>query len=77
MAILDVAVGKLRGGVERSVRDLATVVRLVAIAQAAQNLDRVVNGGLVDANLLEAPLERGVALQVLAILVEGGGADRL
>ena len=33
--------------------------------------------GLVDADLLEAALERGVALEVLAVLVERGGADRL
>jgi hypothetical protein len=63
--------------VQRVVRDLAAVVRLVAVAQAAQDLDRVVHRRLVDPNLLEAALEGGVALEVLAILVERRRADRL
>ena len=33
--------------------------------------------GLVDLDLLEAALQRGVALEVLAVLVERGRADRL
>src|SRR6266700_3005130 len=77
MAVLDVPVGQHRRGPQRLVRDLAAVVRLVAVAQAAQDLDGVVDRRLVDADLLETPLECGVALQVLAILVERGGADRL
>jgi hypothetical protein len=40
------------------------VVRLVAVAQAAQDLHGVVDRRLLDAHLLEAALER-VALQVL------------
>src|SRR5438876_9796716 len=77
MAVLDVAVGEDRRGAQRLVGDLAAVVRLVAVAQAAQDLDGVVDRRLVDADLLEAPLERGVALQVLAVLVERRRADRL
>ena len=53
------------------------MVRLVAVAQATQDLNRVVDRGLVDPHLLEAPLESGVALQVLAVLVERRRADRL
>ena len=52
-------------------------MRLVAVAQAAQDLDRVVDRRLLDADLLEAPLERRVALEVLAVLVERRRADRL
>src|SRR6185503_7855537 len=59
------------------VRDLAAVVSLVAVAEAAQDLDRVVDRRLVHANLLEAALESGVALEVLAVLVERRRADRL
>ena len=77
VAILDVAVGEDRGGVQRVVGDLAAVVRLVAVAQAAQDLDAVVHGRLVDSNLLEAALQGGVALEVLAVLVERRRADRL
>ncbi len=75
--VLDVAVGERRGRVQRVVGDLAAVVRLVAVAQAAQDLHGVVDRRLLDADLLEAPLERGVALEVLAVLVERGRADRL
>ena len=77
MPVLDVAVGQLGRGAERVVGDLAAVVGLVAVAEAAQDLHRVVDRRLLDTHLLEAPLEGGVALEVLAVLVEGRGADRL
>ena len=77
VAVLDVAVGEHGGGAQSVVRDRAAVVRLVAVAQAAQDLDGVVHGRLVDADLLEAALERRVALEVLAVLVERRRADRL
>ena len=76
MAVLDVAVGE-RGRAERVVGDLHAVVRLVAVAQAAQDLHGLVDRRLLDAHLLEAPLEGGVALEVLAVLVERRRADRL
>src|SRR4029077_16076469 len=44
---------------------------------AAQDLDGLVDRRLIDADLLEAALERRVALEVLAVLVERGRADRL
>src|SRR6266508_281017 len=75
--VLDVAVGKPCGRGKCVVGDLAAVVRLVAIAQAAQDLDRVVDRRLLDTDLLEAPLERGVALEVLAVLVQRRGTNRL
>ena len=50
---------------------------LVALAQALEDLHRVGDRRLVDLDLLEAPLERRVALQVLAVLVERRRADRL
>jgi len=43
MPVLDVPVGQRRGSMERVVGDLAAVVRLVAVAQAAQDLHRVVD----------------------------------
>ena len=77
MAVLDVAVGERGRGGQRLVGDLAAVVRLVAVAEAAQDLDGLVDRGLLDANLLEAALEGGVALEVLAVLVERRRADGL
>ena len=76
-AVGDVAVGELGRGLERLVGDLDAVVLLVAVAQALEDLHGLVGRRLVDADLLEAALERGVALQVLAVLVERRGADRL
>src|SRR5438105_3948374 len=75
--VLDVPVGEDRRRLQRVVRDLHAVVCLVPVAEAAEDLDGVVDRRLVDADLLEAPLEGRVALEVLAVLVEGRRADRL
>ena len=50
-------------------------MRLVALLQAAQDRDRVGDRRLADEHGLEAPLERGVLLDVLAVLVERRRAD--
>ena len=75
LAVGDVAVRERRRGDDRRIGDLDLVVHLVALLQAAQDRDRVLDRGLVDQHLLEAPLERGVLLDVLAVLVERGRAD--
>ena len=54
-------------------RDL--VVRLVALLQAAQDRDGVLDRRLIDQDRLEAPFQGGILLDVLAVLVERGGAD--
>src|SRR4051812_11498739 len=77
LAVGDVPVRELRGRLERLVGDVHLVVLLVAVAQALQDLHGLVRRRLVDADLLEAPLQSGVALQVLAVLVERRRADRL
>ena len=74
-AVGDVAVALGGGGHEGGVQDLDAVEDLEAFAQAAQDADGVFDGGLVDQHRLEAAFERGVLLDVLAVLVEGGGAD--
>ena len=51
------------------------MVRLVALLQPAQDRDRVGDGRLADHDRLEAPLEGGVLLDVLPILVERRRAD--
>ena len=48
---------------------------LVALLQAAQDGDGVLDARLADEDLLEASLEGGVLLDVLAVLVEGRRAD--
>ena len=53
------------------------MVRLVTLLEPAQDPDGVLDGGFADEDLLEAALEGGVLLDVLAVLVDGGGADGL
>ena len=77
VAVGDVAVGQVGRGHERLVGDGDPVVRLVAVAQALEDLDGVGHRGLLDLDRLEAALEGGVLLEVLAVLVERGGADGL
>ena len=72
----DVAVGQRGRGHQRGVGDAHTVVHLVAVFQTAQDADGVLHRRLTDEDLLEAPLQRGVFLDVLAVLVECGGADQ-
>ena len=77
LALLDVAVGQLGRGAQRLVGDGHAVVGLVAVAKPAQDLHGVLDRRLLHLDLLEAPLQGGVALEVLAVLVERGRADRL
>ena len=51
------------------------MVRLVALLQAAQDGDGVLDVGLADVDDLEAPLQGRVLLDVLAVLVQRGCAD--
>jgi hypothetical protein len=74
-AVGDVAVRQLRRGDDRRVGDLDAVVDLVLLLQAAEDRDRVLDARLVDEHLLEAAFERGVLLDVLAVLVERRRAD--
>ena len=53
------------------------MVLLVALADAHEDLDRLLERRLLDHDRLEAPLERSVALDVLAVLVERRRADAL
>ena len=75
LAVGDVAVGEDGRGDERGVADPDAVVRLVLLLQPAQDRDRVGDRRLADEDRLEAPLERSVLLDVLAVLVERGRAD--
>ena len=74
-AVGDVAVREDRRRDQRGVLDPDLVVLLVALAQAAQDRDRVLDRRLADEHRLEAALERGVLLDVLAVLVERRRAD--
>ncbi len=73
--LADVAVGKRCRRDERRIANPHAVVEFVALLETAKNGHRVRNRGLVDQDRLEAPLERGVLLHVLAVLIERGGPD--
>ena len=77
VAVRDVADRQVGRGLDRLVGDLDLVVVLVARADAEQDLDRLLERGLLDHDRLEAPLEGRVALDVLAVLVERRRADAL
>ena len=74
-AVGDVAVAEHRRRDERGVADAHAVVRLVALLQPAQDRDRVGDRRLADEDRREPALERGVLLDVLAVLVERRRAD--
>ena len=74
-AVGDVAVGQGGRGDERRVGDAHAVVLLVLLLQAAQDGDGVLHRRLGDEHRLEAPRQGGILLDMLAVLVERGGAD--
>ena len=53
------------------------MMRLVAVAQALHDAQRLLLVGLADRDGLETALEGAVLFQVLAVFVYGGGADDL
>ena len=76
-AVGDVAGRQLGRGLEGVVRDRQLVVLFVALADALEDLDRLFDARLLDQDGLEAALEGGVALDVLAVVVQRGCADAL
>ena len=76
-AVLNVAVGKVRGGLDSTLRIAHMVVLLVARLERGQDLDRVLDARLLDIDGLEATLEGRVLGEVLAEFLGRGGADNL
>jgi len=76
-AILHIAVGKRDGGLDGLVGVLDVVMLLVAVLQTANDPDGVLGRWLTNAHRLEAPLEGGVLLDVLAVLIGRGGTNDL
>ena len=76
-AIPDVPGGEGHGGVDGPVGDLEAVVGLVPIPQAPEDGPGGVLVGLGHQHGLEPPLQGGVLLDILPVLVGGGGADDL
>ncbi len=72
----DVPLRKHRGRHDRRILDAHAMMNFVAFLQPAKNGNRIFNGGLANLHGLEAPLERGILLDVFAIFVDGGRTDR-
>ncbi|GAA3354724.1 hypothetical protein GCM10017744_014200 [Streptomyces antimycoticus] len=72
-----IAVGEFDGGEQRLVGVADLVMGLVAVPEAVQDGDGVRGGGLGDHDGLEAAGERGVLLDVLAVLPECGRAHHM
>ena len=76
-AVADVAVGQLRRRDDRLLGDAHAVERLVAVLEAREDFDRLLHRRLGDEHWLEAPLERGILLDVIAVFVERRRADHV
>ena len=74
-AVGDIALRKHSRGHDGGVLDAHAVVDFIALLQAAQNRDRVLDGGLADRHGLEAALEGRVLFDVFAVFVERSCAD--
>ena len=71
----DVAMAQLGRRDDGRVGNLDAVMQFVTLLQAAQDGNRALDRRLIDQHFLEASFERGVLLDILAILVERGRAD--
>jgi hypothetical protein len=75
LAIGEMAAGQAYRRVECAVGDAHAVVKLERALEAAQDRGGERRVGLVDGDQLEAPRQRGVALDAAAVFGGGGGAD--
>ena len=71
LAVVDVARGELHRGLDRLVGVFEAVIVLEVRLEALEDRDRVVDRRLVDVDLLEAPHQRAVLLEVLAVFLVG------
>ncbi len=62
-------------GDDRRIGDVHAVMHFVFLFQAAQDGDGVFDRRLVDQHLLETAFEGGILFDVLAVFVQGGGAN--
>ena len=77
VAVGDVALGELHAGLHGLGGEVHVVVVLVLLLDVVEDLDGLVHAGGFHEHLLEAALQGPVLLDVLAVLVQGGGADAL
>ena len=73
----DIALAEEHGLTQHALGNGHAVVGLIVVGDALEDLQCILDVGLVDGDRLETPLQSGILLDVLAVLVEGGGADHL
>ena len=73
----DVPLGQHHCLAQHPLGDGDAVVILIVMGDALENFQGILQAGLVDGHRLEAALQGSVLFDVLAVFVEGGGADDL
>ena len=76
-SVRDIPLAQLGSSDQGSIGDLDLVVRLIAGTEATQHLNGILNRRLADKDRLKPPLQGGVLLDVLPVLVQGSGPDTL
>ena len=76
-AVCDVSLGEHSAHSHKVIGDVYLVELLVVFLYAHEDVDCVLDGGLVDCNRLETALKSGILLDILAVLAECGGTDYL
>ena len=76
-AVRDVAVGQVGGSHQRLIGNGHRVELFVDVAKTLQDFNGVSHGGLIHLDGLEAALESGILLNVLAVFLSGGGTNGL
>ena len=76
-AVGDIAIGEVGGGHERAIGDVHAMEDLILLLEATQDRNGVLDGRLGNHNGLETTGERRVLLDVLAVFVKRGRADRV
>ncbi len=77
MPVGDITAGEGGSGNHRRVGDAHAVVHLITLLEAAQDADGLFYGRLIHQNGLEAALQGGVFFHMLAVFVNGRGADHM
>ena len=73
-SIRNIPVGQGRGGNDGRVGDLHPVENLITLLQSTENGHCVLHGRLLHQHRLKPPLQSGILLYILSILIEGGGS---
>src|SRR5947209_12446106 len=77
VAIRDIAACHLGCCLDGLIGNCQSMVCLIAFADTLENINRLLDAGLTDNDLLEASLQSRITLNVLAVLIERGSTDTL